>query len=73
MFKNVEFLVLNYNCIFEDVIVLFVKILCGKLDMINIKVCKFDFRYYRISGGVWGMLKWVCFKLVVLFWFENIG
>lgn len=73
LFKNVEFLALNYNCISEDVIVLFAKTLRGKLDMINIKVCKLDPRHHRISGGAWGMLKRACPKLVVSFWFENIG
>ncbi|XP_061198394.1 F-box only protein 39-like [Saccostrea echinata] len=73
LFKSVEFLALNYNCISEEVILLFAKTLAGKLDMINIKVYKNDPRFHRISGNAWRELKRACPKVIITFWFESIG
>lgn len=73
LFKSLEFLALNYNCLSEEVILLFAKTLPGILDMINIKVYRHDPRFHRISGNAWRALKKACPKLIVTFWFENVG
>lgn len=73
LFKNLEFLATNYNCVSEEVILLFAKTLRGKLDMLHIKVGRHDPRFQRISGNAWTTLKRACPKLVVTLWFENIG
>jgi F-box protein 39 len=73
LFRNLEFLSVNYSCLSEEIILLFARALPGILDMINIKISGQYPRSHRISGDAWRTLKKACPKLIVSLWFDNIG